>query len=146
MRSNFKSKRCAFSLVEVTIVVVILGVLAAFGVPRLIRSVERTKAAEAFQYLSAVRAAQESFASRQGSYTATLTDLEVEQAAPKYFTVGTMGVGSSGTLETSWTLTLTRSGSSGGYGAYTVTYNQSGYDSANSTIEAQPAINPRGTK
>src|SRR5687768_4732917 len=134
------SKKGGFSLVEVTVVVVILGVLAAFGVPRLLKSVERSKAAEAFEYLSAVRSSQESYHARQGEYTATEADLDVTLVAPKYFTVGAITA-----TETTWTLTLTRDGASSGYGAYTVTFTESGYDAANSTIEGLPEINPRGT-
>jgi type IV pilus assembly protein PilA len=139
------SKKSGFSLVEITVVVVILGVLAAFGVPRMLRSVERSKAAEAFEYLSAVRTSQESQQSRQGTYATNLADLDVELSAPKYFSVGTIAAGATGSLEDSWTLTLTRDGASSGYGAYTVTFTQEGYDSVNSTIETLPAINPRGT-
>ena len=37
-----------FTLVELAVVVVIIGVLAAFADPRFLASVERSKAAEAF--------------------------------------------------------------------------------------------------
>ena len=39
--------KAGFSLVELAVVVVIIGVLAAFAVPRFRASVERSKAAEA---------------------------------------------------------------------------------------------------
>ncbi len=134
-----------FSLVELAVVVIIIGVLAAFGIPRMTRSIERSKAAEAFKYLAAVRAAQERYQAREGTYAAVITDLDVEQSTPKYFTVGTMAAGITGSLEDSWSLTLTRQGASAGYGAYTVTFTEDGYDPTNSTIEALPHINPMGT-
>jgi prepilin-type N-terminal cleavage/methylation domain-containing protein len=137
--------RQGFSLVELSVVVIIIGVLAAFGVPRMLKSVERSKASEAFQYLAAVRAAQERHQARQGTYADDLTILDMSQTAPKYFTVGTLAAGDTGSLEDSWTLTLTRQGASAGYGAYTVTFTQNGYDSVNSTIETLPDINPSGT-
>jgi hypothetical protein len=56
-----------------------------------------------------------------------------------------IAAGGTGNLEDSWTLTLTRNGASAGYGAYKVTFTDNGYDSANSTIDASPAINPMQT-
>ena len=137
--------RSGFSLVELSVVVIIIGVLAAFGIPRMLKSVERSKASESFKFLAAVRAAQERYQAREGTYTAVLADLDVEQSSPKFFSVGTVAVGSTGSLEDSWTLGLTRLGASAGYGAYTVVFSQEGYDTVTSTIEALPDINPMGS-
>ncbi len=137
--------RRGFSLVELSVVVIIIGVLAAFGVPRLLKSVERSKASEAFKYCASVRSAQERYQAREGTYVISLTSLDVTQVAPKYFTVGTVTAGATTDLEDSWKFTLTRDGASGGYGAYTVTFTQDGYDSANSTINGLPDINPMGS-
>lgn len=138
-------KKKGFTLVELAVVVVIIGVLAAFAVPRFLASVERSKAAEAFNYLAAVQSAQERYHARQGSYAANLTDLDIKLSTPKYFTIGAIAAGSTGSLEDSWTLTLTRSGSSAGYGEYTVTWNEEGYDGTNSTISQYESINPMQT-
>ena len=144
-RSANKGSRQGFSLVELAVVVIIIGVLAAFGVPRMLKSVERSKSAEAFKYLAAVRAAQERYQAREGSYTAVLADLDITQSSPKYYTVGAVGAGVTMSLEDSWTLTLTRQGASAGYGAYTVVFTEEGYDSVSSTIQALPDINPMGS-
>jgi prepilin-type N-terminal cleavage/methylation domain-containing protein len=132
-----------FTLVELAIVIVIIGVLAAFGVPRFRDSVERSKASEAFSYLSSVRSAQERYHGRAGTYASALTKLDVQLPTPKYFTASE--VAPSGTsLEKGWKVTLTRSGASAGYGDYTVTYTEEGFDAANSLIsdEEHAAINP----
>ncbi len=137
--------REAFTLVELAVVIVIIGVLAAFGVPRFLKSVERSKAAEAFQYLSAVRSAQERYVAKEGVYADDLSKLDITQSAPKYFDMGTITVTSSTDGTTGWSMTLTRKAATSSYGAYTVTYTENGYDSANSTISDQPDITPLGT-
>jgi type IV pilus assembly protein PilA len=138
-------KKQGFTLVELAVVVVIIGVLAAFAVPRFLSSVERSKAAEAFNYLSAIQAAQERYHARQGTYAGLVDDLDIKMAASKYFTVGTVQAGSTASLEDSWSLTLTRTGASAGYGQYTVTFTEEGYDPNGSTISGHDDINPMQT-
>lgn len=129
-----KTKK-GFTLVELAVVIVIIGVLAAFGVPRFLKSVEKSKAAEAFGYLAAVRSAQERYQSQQGSYASSVADLDIQYATPKYFSVGTIAAGSTSSLENSWMLTLTRTGASAGYSSYTVVFSDQGFDST-STIDS----------
>ena len=130
--------RGGFTLVELAVVVVIIGVLAAFAVPRFLASVERSKAAEAFNYLATVHSSMERYHARQGIYADDLTNIDTELTSPEYFTVGSVAVPASETdLETGWELTLTRAGASAGYGAYTVVFNHDGFDTTNSTISAE---------
>ena len=141
MQTMLRSRgRKGFTLVELAVVIIIIGILAAFAVPRFLDSVERSKAGEAFNYLAAVRSAQERYQIRQGTYADDIAKLDIQMTDPKYFSVGTPAAGSTSSLEDSWTLTLTRTGSSGGYGAYTVVFTDQGYDATNSTIVAK--INP----
>src|SRR3989442_1057369 len=85
--------RKGFTLVELAVVIVIIGVLAAFGVPRFLKSVERSKAAESFAYLSAVRAAQERYQAREGTYADSVSKLDINMSTPRYFSAGTIGAG-----------------------------------------------------
>ena len=48
--------------------IVIIGVLAAFGVPKFLASVEKSKATEAFNFWSAVQSAQERYIAQNGVY------------------------------------------------------------------------------
>ncbi|HEY1602011.1 MAG TPA: type II secretion system protein [Pirellulales bacterium] len=141
-RPSSELSRGGFTLVELAVVIVIIGVLASFGVPRFLKSVERSKAAEAFNYLSAVRDSQERYQSQNGTYASAILNLDISFPAPQYFTVADPVAGSTGSLENSWSSTLTRSGSSSGYGAYTVIFTESGFDTTNSTIPND--INPSG--
>jgi type IV pilus assembly protein PilA len=135
-RTTTKQVGKGFTLVELAVVIVIIGVLAAFGVPMFLKSVERSKAGEAFNYLAAVRSAQERYIAKQGVYTSNVTDLDITQVPPKYFAVGTMTVNTSVGGLPSWFLTLTRKSSNSSYGDYTVTFTQNGFDTdaTNSTI------------
>ncbi len=135
-------KDSGFSLVELAVVIVIIGVLAAFAVPKFRDSVERSKASEAYNFLSSVRASQERYQSRQGTYAEDLTNLDIQMAESKYFSTGEIEPGETGSLEDSWKLTLTRKGASAGYGDYTVTFGQDGFISDDSTISDLAAINP----
>jgi type IV pilus assembly protein PilA len=146
IRKMQRSKQRGFTLVELAIVIVIIGVLASFGVPRFRDAVERSKAGEALNYLTAVRTAQERYHAREGTYASVMGDLDISLPTPKYFTVGDIAAGSTDDLEDSWTMTLTRVGASAGYGAYTVTFTENGYDADNSTINDLPQINPIGSQ
>lgn len=143
-RTNASQLRRGFTLVELAVVVVIIGVLASFGIPRMLKGVERSKAAEAFKYLGSIRTAQERYQARTGTYANAITALDVNMSETKYFKVGTISAGSTSSLEDSWTLTLTREGASAGYGDYTVTFTEDGYDAEESSIELLPEIHPLG--
>lgn len=142
----FVRRRAGFTLVELAVVVVVIGALAAFGVPRLIKSAERSRAAEAFEYLNSVRAAQERYQAQYGTYATSLADLDIKATAPKSFSVpSTFTASASSTLQDSWSLTLTRTGSAARYGAYTVSFTDTGFDTTNSTLARSPTgdeINP----
>ncbi|MGB0952589.1 MAG: type IV pilin protein [Planctomycetota bacterium] len=130
------SKKSGFSLVELTIVVVILGVLATFAVPRFMSSVERTKASEAFNYLSQMETAQARYNAENGRYATSTSAMDIDLDRPEFFSVS--GPYSSN-WETKWEMKLTRNGASSGYGRYTVVFDQDGYNSRKSSINSDLA-------
>ena len=144
---SVKSRK-GFTLVELAVVIVIIGVLAAFGVPKFLNSVERSKAAEAVAYLSAVRTAEERYIALQGIYATDVTSLDISIPAPKYFDVATSITTTNTATSPTWSLTLTRKTATSSFGGYTVTFTQDGFDTANSTIASDATlavINPFGT-
>lgn len=74
-----------FTLVELLVVVIIIGILAAAAVPRYFRAVERTRASEAAGLLSGIAAAQERYNQRTGGYTANADLLDVDLPTPQFF-------------------------------------------------------------
>jgi prepilin-type N-terminal cleavage/methylation domain-containing protein len=138
MKLNVNTNKAGFSLVELTIVVVILGILATFAVPRFMSSVERTKASEAFSYLAQIESAQARHNAEHGIYANDVDDLDISLDSPEFFDVSNP---SSSDWETKWEMTLTRNGASSGYGRYTVVFNQNGYKTSASTIPSDLAPN-----
>ena len=146
-RSLSSRTRKGFTLVELAVVIVIIGVLAAFGVPRFLKSVERTKASEAFAYLSAVRSAQERYIAKEGTYSASVDTLDIVQAAPKNFAVSSITTTNPATGGApTWTLTLTRNSATSSYGMYTVIFTQNGFQAASTILTSTASdISPLGS-
>ena len=85
---NHTNKKRGFTLIELLIVVVILGVLAAVGVPQYGKAVEKSKQAEAFQWLGYTRSAELRYYDLNDKFTTSTTELEITlppDANPNYF-------------------------------------------------------------
>ena len=54
---NIKTNKSGFTLLEIIIVVIIIGVLASLALPRFLNTVQNTYQSEGWQSISAVRGA-----------------------------------------------------------------------------------------
>jgi prepilin-type N-terminal cleavage/methylation domain-containing protein len=128
-------RKQGFSLVELTVVVVIIGVLITIGVPRFKSSVEKAKAREGLSYLHQVELQQARYLAAHGRYAANFRELESGTGEsldpPESFDRSSI---TSNNWERRWQTRLTRNGASSGFGRYTIWWNQDGYMERTSSI------------
>ena len=112
--------RKGFTLVEVLIVVIIIGILAAIGIPQFADSIEKAKSGEAKAGLGHVQTGEKIYFAEHEMYTTVPGDLDIS-LSEKYWafsiTVGTNSL--------TYTATATRSGVSARAGQ-TITMDESG--------------------
>ncbi len=77
----------AFSLIEIMLAIVIVGVSATLILPRFSVAMERVRAAEGVQILTALLGAQKSFEFENGNYTNVLANLDVEISRAQNFVI-----------------------------------------------------------
>lgn len=84
-----------FTLIEIMIVVIIIGVLAGVAVPLYSKAVERSRISEAANILASIRDAEMRYALEYGNYTSgNLAALDINVTDPgKYFDFDTLGNG-----------------------------------------------------
>lgn len=63
--------QAAFTLIEVMIVVIIVGILAAIAIPTFSRFILRARTSEATSFLQEIRAREETYRADNGQYAAT---------------------------------------------------------------------------
>lgn len=109
-----------FTLLEVLVVTLILGILASIAIFQYSKVTERSRAAEALAFLADLDASQSRYLQRSGIYfTGSLTAASFDNVLPtalQYFAIGTVA-GSAN----SWTATLTRTAAVNTYGQYSIT-------------------------
>jgi len=109
-----KRTKKGFTLIELLVVVLIIGILAGIGAPIYFRSIEESRASEAYSTLSAIAAAQGRNHIRTGSYTTDIKDLDMGFSLLSYFTITQFGqtitvkrTTSAGSGLGNWTMSIT---------------------------------------
>ena len=133
-----KSRRTRSTLLDASLLVVTVAVLALAAVPKLLDSVERERATTACEFLAQVQSAQDRHLQRHGDFGASLGDLGITTPVPSGFTVGDL-VTTPGTdaFDLGWSLALTRFTSRD---EYQLVWTERGFDAARSSIPTK--VNP----
>jgi prepilin-type N-terminal cleavage/methylation domain-containing protein len=76
-----------FTLLELIIVIIVLGVLAAVALPQYFRVVERGRTAEAVSLLGLLRSAQVRYYAEKSAFATATGSLDVDFTTPKYYTI-----------------------------------------------------------
>ena len=82
-------RKKGFTLLELIIVIVILGILASFALPRYFRVAERGRSAEAVSVLGTLRSAQMRARAERGVYQGLCANLDVDITPPRFFNAPT---------------------------------------------------------
>ena len=88
MNSNTSktSRKRGFTFIELLIVVLIIGILAAVAVPQYKLAVAKSRTVEAITILKAITDAQEVYFLVNGTYTNNLNELDISVGQSKYYT------------------------------------------------------------
>lgn len=121
---KFKQNKSGFTLLEIIIVIIIVGVLASLALPRFFATVEFSKSAEALNSMAVIRQSMERcYLSSSGTYSGCdLTNLDIENPASSPGARFAYAI--SGANATEYTIEATRNSVDGGDGASVITLRQ----------------------
>lgn len=88
-----RKSRSGFTLIELLMVVVIIGILAAFAVPKFQSTKGKASAAALRSDMRNMATAQEAYYYEQNTYSSNLTDLNFQPSSGVTFTFGVANAG-----------------------------------------------------
>ena len=115
--------RKGFTLLEVLIVVIIIGILAAIALPQYVATIEKARSGEAVANIGSLRTAIDRYWYQNGSVTTNLDQIDVDNPNNVTNKLYTYTVADDGTSSTTRAYTVTATRTAGG-NTYTVTWKQ----------------------
>ena len=74
-----------FTLLELIVVVIIIGILAMIALPKFVRVAEKARSTEGRMLLDAIRSAQFRYYTEHDKWTSIISDLDMTYSLPTYF-------------------------------------------------------------
>ena len=120
-------RKKGFTLLELIIVIIVIGILASIALPRYMRVAERARLAEAKNMLSSLRSSQIRYFAQHQDYASSMDNLDIEPGTEKYFNYS--AVDGNATIATvdaiGYGIRTTEEGSTT-YGTYTIAIDEDG--------------------
>ncbi|MBL8277886.1 MAG: type IV pilin protein [Pelomonas sp.] len=108
MRTISRSRNTGFTLVELMVVLVIAGILAAIAYPAYTGHMQRSRRSDAIAALTAVMQAQERYRGNQSQYATSLVDINVDVSkVASHYQLSLTGVGNPPSFTSGYVVTAT---------------------------------------
>ena len=87
-----KQNKKGFTLIEVLVVVLIIGILTSIALPQYTKSVEKSRAMKAVSALKDILTAQQAYYTTYGKYAEDLSELDVDVPIPDGFEIAVQSI------------------------------------------------------